>query len=62
MKIIMNCEPEEAEALAALIVREIPTFKHGRGPGWGWQYTLSKGRCFFLRALKDGISATPIDD
>ena len=60
MKIIMRCEPEEAQELAGLIVREIPTFKRScRGLGWGWHYSISNGRTFFLRQLKDGISATP---
>lgn len=59
MKIIMHCEPEEAPALAALIVREIDTFKRScRGVGWGWHFNLN-GRTFFLRQIKDGISASP---
>lgn len=60
MRIIMTCEPEEAEALAKLIVGEISTFeRNGRGLGWGWHYALPNGRTFFLRQIKNGISATP---
>lgn len=59
MKIIMHCEPNEAAELAALIVREIPTFQRScRGIGWGWHYLVG-GRTFFVRQIKNGISASP---
>ncbi|WP_303758397.1 hypothetical protein [Sphingobium yanoikuyae] len=61
-KFIMNCAPSEAEELAALMVREIPTFQRScRGPGWGWSYALRSGRTFFIRQTKSGLSAVPHD-
>jgi len=60
MKIIMTCEPDEAPDLLALIVRHLPDFETSRGPGWGWVHNLPSGKAFFLRSLKDGISATPV--
>lgn len=60
MKIIMHCEPDEAEALAKLIVQTVPMLEQQtKRLGWGWHYCLPNGREFFLRQVKEGISASP---
>jgi hypothetical protein len=60
MKIIINCEPDEPEEVLRLILSHWSDFEHSRGPGWGWVHRIPNGREFFLRSLKDGVSATPV--
>jgi len=63
MRLILTCEPDEAEALLKLVMDIRPTFaRHPERIGWGWHFRIPNGRTFFIRAIKGGLSASPTKD
>ena len=62
MKVILHCEAEDIQHVAALVQASIPTFvRHAERIGWGWNFRADNGKSYFVRRLKDGFSATPTD-
>lgn len=57
MKFIVDADPDDASAVLAKMIEEIPTFAQSRGPGWGWSYRIN-GKDYFIRQTKTGLSAS----
>lgn len=61
MKFIINCEPEDLPAIAALVQRELPNHMRGNRwprPGWGWAHMVDRRIKVFIRDTKTGLSAS----
>lgn len=60
MKIIINAEPDEFPYVLELIEEARPRFERQPSrPGWGWVFSKPGKRGFFIREIKDGLSASP---
>lgn len=58
MKIIFNGDPDDAVEVVELVLRERKSFfRDWSKIGWGWCYGIGNGRTYFLRRIKDGVSA-----
>jgi hypothetical protein len=64
MKFIVDADPDDAPAVLAKMIEEIPTFARRPdrpGWGWGWDHRIN-GAKYFIRQTKTGLSAMKIRD
>lgn len=63
MKLIINAEQDELPYVLELLKEAIPQFeRHPSRPGWGWMFSRSGKREFFIRQIKGGLSVNPRKD
>lgn len=58
VRLIINAPTEHVADLAALMLRELPTFERHDRIGCGWMFVI-QGSTYFLRRIKGGVSAAP---
>jgi hypothetical protein len=63
VKVIINAEPDEIEAVAKLVMESREQFdRHPERIGWGWTFCSAQlRRSFFIRQIKGGLSARPVN-
>ncbi len=62
MKIIVNAEPEDMEAVVRMVMKARADFdRHPERIGWGWHFSYPGGATYFVRQIKGGLSASPAE-